>query len=335
MLLRKRAPPAAGKRPTPKDARSRHSSFHQLQACGTVPGRVSLRAFMLRSLLLSLLGITLTACAEDQKPAAPDAPAGSGTAATPPAEPAKGQPRITFSQCHVEGPYIAFTFDDGPNDVQTPRLLKMLKQRGIKATFFCCGQCVAQNPEIAKQITEEGHEIANHSWSHPLLTKLNEAAVHDQIDRTHNVIKQTTGVTPTLLRPPYGAFTTHQRAWANATWGYNTILWDVDSLDWKHHSPAKTESIVMAETKPGSIILCHDIHKTTIDAMPATLDALLAKGFKFVTVSELVKMHREPVVQPKGKPAKKPAAAAVTTIEDLQKEPQPASATPRGAATRP
>jgi peptidoglycan/xylan/chitin deacetylase (PgdA/CDA1 family) len=246
----------------------------------------------------------------------------------PSPEPARGTPRITFTECHVEGPYVAITFDDGPSATQTPRLLKMLKERGIKATFFCCGQCVAQSPEIAKQIVTEGHEIANHSWSHPLLTKMSEEAVRDQIDRTHNVIKQTTGVTPTLMRPPYGGFTVKQRAWANAVWNYKIILWDVDSLDWKHRSPAKTESIIMAEAKKGSIILCHDIHKTTVDAMPATLDALRAKGFKFVTVTELMKMHHETVAQKKGQPAQtsaaKAAATAATAVEDLQKQPKPA-----------
>jgi len=252
----------------------------------------------------------------------------------PSTEPAKGQPRVTFSQCHVEGPYIAFTFDDGPHDTQTPRLLKMLKERGIKATFFCLGECVAQNPGIAKQIVEEGHQIANHSWSHPLLTKLTDAAVQDQIERTQAVIKQTTGVTPVVFRPPYGGFTTRQRAWANATWGCKIILWDVDSLDWKHHNPAKTESIIMAESKPGSIILCHDIHKTTIDAMPATLDALLAKGFKFVTVSELLALHHEAPAQAKGKTAKAPATAAA----DSPNQPQTAHDTPapsKGAVARP
>lgn len=282
---------------------------------------------MLRSILLSLIVCNLTACAAEQ-PAGAAPAAGYGQPITPSPEPEKGQPRITFTDCHVEGPYIAITFDDGPSATQTPRLLKMLKERGIKATFFCCGQCVAQNPEIAKQIVDEGHEIANHSWSHPLLTKMSEAAVKDQLDRTHNVIKQTTGVTPTLMRPPYGGFTVRQRAWANAVWNYKTILWDVDTLDWKHHSPAKIESIALSEAKKGSIILCHDIHKTTVDAMPATLDALRAKGFKFVTVTELIKMHREPVVQKKGQPVKpanaKEAANAVTAIEDLQKQPQPA-----------
>ncbi len=285
---------------------------------------------MLRSFLLSFLALGFVACAADQ-PAKPEA-AGYGQAVIPPTEPAKGQPRITIAQCHVEGPYIAITFDDGPHDTQTPRLLKMLKERGIKATFFCIGQCVAQNPDIAKQIVTEGHEIANHSWSHPLFTKLGEGAVRDEIDRTHIVIKQTTGVTPTLLRPPYGGFTVRQRAWANATWGYKILLWDVDSLDWKHRSPAKTQSIILAETRPGSIILCHDIHKTTVDAMPATLDALHAKGFKFVTVTELLAMHREPVVQPKAKPVKSlttgEANGAAVTVEDLQKQPQREHLTP-------
>ncbi|MEO6786210.1 MAG: polysaccharide deacetylase family protein [Chthoniobacteraceae bacterium] len=284
---------------------------------------------MLRFLFLSLVVCSLTACAAETPPA-PDA--NYGQPITPSPEPAKGQARITFSDCHVEGPYIAITFDDGPSATQTPRLLKMLRDRGIKATFFCLGECVAQNPEIAQQIVREGHEIENHSWSHPQLTKLSESAVRDQIDRTQNVIRQTTGVTPTMLRPPYGAFTVRQRAWANATWGCKIILWDVDSLDWKHRSPAKTESIIMKETRNGSIILCHDIHKTTVDAMPATLDALTAKGFKFVTVGELLKMHHEPVVQKKGQPAKsatvKNAAAAATTLEDLQRQPQPAHDSP-------
>jgi peptidoglycan/xylan/chitin deacetylase (PgdA/CDA1 family) len=285
---------------------------------------------MLRSFLFSLIVCSLSACAAE--PPTGNDPGTGAQPVVPSPEPAKGAPRITFTDCHVEGPYIAITFDDGPNPVQTPRLLKMLKERGIKATFFCCGQCVAQSPEVAKQIIEEGHEIGNHSWSHPLLTKMSEAAVKDQIDRTHNVITQTTGVTPTLLRPPYGAFTTRQRAWANGVWNYKIILWDVDSLDWKHRNPAKTESIIMAETKKGSIILCHDIHKTTVDAMPATLDALIAKGFKFVTVTELIKMHHEPVTQKKGQTAKsataKDAANAVTAIDDLQKKPQPAPGSP-------
>ncbi|MEK0448112.1 MAG: hypothetical protein RL088_380 [Verrucomicrobiota bacterium] len=228
--------------------------------------------------------------------------------------------QITYSQCHVDGPYVAMTFDDGPHGSQTPRLLKMLQQRNIKATFFVVGKCVAQYPELAKQIVAEGHEIANHSWDHPLLSKMAEGSVREQLQKTHDVIKQTTGVTPTLMRPPYGGFTVNQRSWANGTWGYKCILWDVDSLDWQHKTPAKTESIILSNTKAGSIVLVHDIHKTSIDAMEATLDGLAKKGFKFVTVSELIAMNK-PGTPAKTKPAKTLApsagAAAATSIDEL------------------
>lgn len=226
-----------------------------------------------------------------------------------PARPAT--PKITYSQCRVDGPYIALTFDDGPHGANTPRLLEMLKQRKVKATFFVVGQCVAEYPELAKRIVEEGHEIANHSWSHPQLTKLGEGSVTEQLSKTHDVILQTTGVTTKILRPPYGAFTQNQQAWAHRKWGYKCILWDVDTLDWKIRNAAHVQSEILGHTVAGSIILTHDIHKTTIDAMPASIDGLLAKGFKFVTVSELLAMDRPPVPKPKATPA--PKVEPVTT----------------------
>jgi peptidoglycan/xylan/chitin deacetylase (PgdA/CDA1 family) len=265
------------------------------------------------------------------KPVAPAPPAAAAVApaaalTAPLAKKAVANNRISVSQCNVDGPFAAITFDDGPHGSQTPRLLKMLKERGIRSTFFVVGQCVAANPEIAKQIVAEGHEIASHSWSHPLLSKMGEEGVRDQLQRTHDVIRQETGVTPTLMRPPFGGFTATQRAWAHGVWGYQCILWDVDSYDWKHRSPAKTQSIILATSRPGSIILCHDIHKTTIDAMPATLDGLLAKGLKLVTVSELLKMEAErpaPAAQTKPAPAArtltpKEGANAATSLGELQ-----------------
>lgn len=284
-----------------------------------------LPAFLLFAALPSLLA---------QAPADP-APVKAEPAAK--AEPAPEAPKaptqVTFTRCNVDGPYIAMTFDDGPHGTQTPRLLKMLRDRGIKATFFVVGQCVAEYPEIAKQIVKEGHEIGNHSWSHPSLSTMATDNVRDQLERTHNVIKQETGVAPTVMRPPYGNFTTQQRAWAHATWGYSVVLWDVDTLDWKHRSPAKTEATTLTNTHAGSIILCHDIHSTTVDAMPATLDKLLAKGFKFVTVSELIKLNREAPPKPAA-PAKKTATApltakeaatAATSLDELAKTPPKAA----------
>jgi len=244
--------------------------------------------------------------------------------------PPTGTPKITYSQCHVDGPYIAMTFDDGPHIQNTPRLLDMLKERKIHATFFMVGECVAQYPDIVKRIVAEGHEVGNHSWSHPDLAKMSEASVHDQIQKTHDAIVNACGVAPKLLRPPYGAFTTRQRAWANGTWGYKIILWDVDPEDWKIRNAEHVKTEILKHTVPGSIILSHDIHKTTIDAMPETLDTLLKKGYKFVTVSELIAMDHPATPKPKGtpKPPATPAAADATTAPPATATPAPATSAP-------
>lgn len=220
------------------------------------------------------------------------------------------------------------TFDDGPHGVNTPRLLDMLKQRKIHATFFFVGQCVEEFPDIVKRIVAEGHEVGNHSWSHPQLSKMNDAAVHDQLQKTQDAIVQACGVTPKIMRPPYGAFTQRQCAWANGNWGYKVILWDVDPVDWKIRNAEHVKNEILKQTVNGSIILSHDIHKTTVDAMPETLDALLAKGFKFVTVSELIAMDRPATPKPKGtpKPPAKPPAADASTPSAATPAPAPAAA---------
>jgi peptidoglycan-N-acetylglucosamine deacetylase len=292
---------------------------------------------------LACLTATMSAApnAAPKKPATP-APAEQTGYAVPAeaaaAPTAANAPKVTYSQCHVEGPYIAMTFDDGPHKEQTPRLLDMLKQRGLKATFFVCGQCVAEYPQIAKRIVDEGHEIASHSWSHPNLIPMSESAVKDQLDRTHAIVKQATGVEMKTFRPPYGNFTARQRNWAFATYGYKTILWDVDTLDWQHRNPAKTESIALSQTKSGSIVLQHDIHKTTVDAMPATLDGLIAKGFKFVTVSELIAMDKPVPLKPKATPTPagevKTEAGKPPTAAAAPATPQPQSSVPATPAPK-
>jgi peptidoglycan/xylan/chitin deacetylase (PgdA/CDA1 family) len=238
------------------------------------------------------------------EPPAP-APAPAAPAATTVSAPATaGAPaKITYTQCHVDGPYIAMTFDDGPHAQNTPRLLDMLKERGIHATFFLVGQNAAEYPQIVKRIVAEGHDIANHSWSHPQLSRMTDEGVRQEIEKTQAAILAGSGVTPKLMRPPYGAFTERQRRWANGEFGFKIILWDVDPLDWKVRNAAHVQSEILRQTQAGSIILSHDIHKTTVDAMPATLDALAAKGFKFVTVSQLIAMDR-PVKPKAAEPAK-------------------------------
>jgi peptidoglycan/xylan/chitin deacetylase (PgdA/CDA1 family) len=240
------------------------------------------------------------ACTAQTPPAATPAPAGSGAAASENATPAPG--KVAYSSCNVDGPYVAITYDDGPHAEHTPRLLNMLKERGIKATFFMVGQCAAEYPQIVKRIAAEGHEVANHSWSHPQLTKMTDEGVRQQLQKTHDAIVAGCGVAPKVMRPPYGAFTDRQRRWAFGELGYRTILWDVDPLDWKYRNASHVENEIVKRTHNGSIILAHDIHKSTVDAMPRTLDELTAKGFKFVTVSQLLAMDRPAAPKPKASP---------------------------------
>jgi peptidoglycan/xylan/chitin deacetylase (PgdA/CDA1 family) len=199
-------------------------------------------------------------------------------------------PSITFNSVHVDGPYIAMTFDDGPSATLTPKLLDLLAAHHIKATFFVIGENVAEHPEIVARAAREGHEIANHSWSHPNFGKMSDESVRRQLQQTDDAIKSATGKRPTLVRPPYGSITTREKRWIHDEFGYDIILWDVDPYDWKRPGPAVVRARILKETRPGSIVLSHDIHPGTIEAMPSTFDELEAKGFKFVTVSELIRM---------------------------------------------
>lgn len=221
--------------------------------------------------------------------------AGAQDTATPVPSPERSPGPLkpaTYSSAHVDGPYIAMTFDDGPSPETTPRLLDMLKQRNIKVTFFLIGQNAERNPDIVRRILAEGHEIGNHSWTHPQLSKLSDDRVTQEITKTQDTIKNESGFTPTMLRPPYGAITARQRSWIESQFGLNIILWSVDPFDWKRPGPSVITQRILSGARPGAIILSHDIHKQTVDAMPATLDALLAKGYKFVTISQLLAMNK-------------------------------------------
>ena len=119
---------------------------------------------------------------------------------------------------------------------------------------------------------------------------MSDEGVRRELRRTDEIIKSAIGRRPTLMRPPYGSITTRQKHWIHDEFGYQIILWDVDPLDWKRPGPAVVCNRILKETRPGSIVLSHDIHPGTIEAMPATLKQLEAKGFQFVTVSELIQM---------------------------------------------
>lgn len=214
--------------------------------------------------------------------------------------------KLSYTSCTVQGMSIAITFDDGPNAQLTPKLLDMLKERGIKATFFVVGKNVEEYPDIVRRMANEGHEVANHSWSHPALTKLGAESFRKQIESTNEVIAKATGKRPVLMRPPYGATSTILNRRLSEQFGLKVILWSVDPLDWKYRNSNRVYSTIIQNTAPGSIILAHDIHATTVAAMPATLDTLLGKGYKFVTVSELIAMEVPPQLV-----KKEPSAAPI------------------------
>lgn len=134
------------------------------------------------------------------------------------------------------GKYIALTFDDGPSSKVTPRVLQTLKQHDAKATFFMLGNRVEMYPHIAAQVAAEGHEIANHTFSHPNLKKMTHKEMIEEIDKTNNIIEMATGITSTLFRPPYGVYNQDILNYTTSN-NYTTILWSVDSLDWKNRNP--------------------------------------------------------------------------------------------------
>src|SRR5438094_1017312 len=160
-----------------------------------------------RLLLACAATFTLT-FALGAEPAVQQAPAMAEKTPAPPKEPA-----ITFNSVHVDGPYIAMTFDDGPSAVLTPKLLDVLAARRIKATFFVLGENVAEHPEIVARAAREGHQIASHSWSHPNFAKMSLESIRSQLQRTDDAIKNATGNSRTLFRPPYGSITPREKQW--------------------------------------------------------------------------------------------------------------------------
>lgn len=178
---------------------------------------------------------------------------------------------------------VALTFDDGPDPKVTTRILETLEKYDAKATFFMLGSRVEYYPEIARSVYEAGHELGNHSWTHPDLTKAQTDKVTNEINRTNEIIEDVTGQKPEIFRPPYGAFNDNV---LNIT-DLSMILWDVDTLDWKHRNANELLTYVKQQTRDGSIILMHDIHPSTADGLNAVLAFLSENDYEFVTISEL------------------------------------------------
>lgn len=181
---------------------------------------------------------------------------------------------------------VALTFDDGPGP-DTPRLLSMLAELHIKATFFLVGSEVVEHPDIARQIASAGHQLGNHSWSHANLALRSAADIRAEVRRTQRVVKKTTGRRPTALRPPYGELSAAVAAEAGED-GLPVVTWDVDPRDWADRDSAVVTQRVLDAAAPGSIVLLHDVQPTTVDAVPAIVRGLRSRGYVLVTVDRLL-----------------------------------------------
>ncbi len=197
---------------------------------------------------------------------------------------------------------VALTFDDGPHPFNTPYLLDVLKEKWAKATFYVNGNKVKKYPEIARRIVEEGHEIGNHTRNHPELTKVASSTVKRQIRETDEVIFEATGVYPTTMRPPFGSYNHHVKQYA----GMPIIMRDLDTLDRRVRNASLVAKDIIHRASPEDIILLHDSHLTSAEAMREAIDGLRAKDFSFATVSELIwldadnKNNFDGLVFPKG-----------------------------------
>jgi peptidoglycan/xylan/chitin deacetylase (PgdA/CDA1 family) len=180
-------------------------------------------------------------------------------------------------------PHVALTFDDGPHPEQTPWLLDILDREQVSATFYVIGSSVERCPDVVRQAFLAGHDIGNHSWSHPVLTRLSSEAVEVEIARTDDLLIAINGDRPNTIRAPYGAANDAVRAVA---WPRSMMLWDVDTNDWRSRN---TDSVAReAVSRRGGVVLMHDIYPTTVAAVPAIIREYKARGFRFVTMSRYV-----------------------------------------------
>lgn len=193
---------------------------------------------------------------------------------------------------------IALTFDDGPDQLYTPQILDVLKANQVKATFFLLGKRAEANPNIVQRIVQEGHVIGNHSYSHPLFTKLSLEEYKQQIDRTSAILQAQIGYTPKLIRPPYGEITEEQLQWTGSN-RYVIVNWNIDSLDWKGLSADQVSHNIISHARGGAIVLQHSAGgdkqnlSGTVAALSTVISKIKADGYELVTVPQLLKLSKQ------------------------------------------
>lgn len=183
-------------------------------------------------------------------------------------------------------PMVALTYDDGPSKNSTSRILETLRANGGRATFFMVGNRAEKNGAVIRQMVEQGCEVANHTYDHTLMSKVDPAELERQLMMTNQVVADAGGVTPVLMRPCGGDTNEAGMGVAGAI-SMPAVLWSIDTLDWKTRDVEKTVSAVLDHVKDGDIILMHDLYETAADASDVIVPELIRRGYQLVTVSEL------------------------------------------------
>ena len=192
--------------------------------------------------------------------------------------------------------YIAFTFDDGPSQANTLDIVNYLKANKASATFFMLGKLMNNNPSIVNYVKDNGMEIGSHTYSHQNLKRLKATKLDEEVKNTEDVYLSITGDTLSLLRPPYGSINDSIKEKYN----YSYILWSVDTLDWKYKDKDYLYDYVINNVNDGDIVLMHDIHQTTKEAVELILPELYVRGYRVVSVSELAKIKNVELEEHKG-----------------------------------
>jgi peptidoglycan/xylan/chitin deacetylase (PgdA/CDA1 family) len=198
----------------------------------------------------------------------------------------KAQPTPSERMVDPDKPMVALTFDDGPS-TSTPKILDLLEKYDARATFCVVGNRVARYQKTVKRACEMGCQVIGHSWDHKSLAKLSETRIKRQLQDTNDAIFKATGVQPTMYRPPYGNMSDRLRT-VSRQLGLSMILWSVDTEDWRTRSAERTYEAILDSVQDGSIILCHDLYASTVQAMERVIPELQSRGYQLVTVSELL-----------------------------------------------
>ncbi|MFD5973099.1 polysaccharide deacetylase family protein [Streptomyces bacillaris] len=241
-----------------------------------MPKKMSVLGGGLAAALVATLTLALTGCSMETT-----APASARQDAAPDAKGSFGRADCRKAKC------IALTFDAGPGK-DTPELLDILKEKKVSATFFLLGRNhVLKHPDTVRRIQDEGHEVANHTWTHKILTDEKPEEIRAELEKTQEAIEKITGKRPRLMRPPQGR-TDDQVSGISKELGLSQVLWSATAKDYSTNDSALITQRILDQASRDGITLLHDIYKGTVPAVPGIIDALQKDGYTFVTVPELM-----------------------------------------------